>query len=214
MSVAAHVAIVGAITAFTVPLPPVKHTPTEEIHVVLTKDAPPAPREAAPRQPSVARAGPFSRLIDIQIPTTAIPPAMTFDATQIPPPNDNLPSVIGGGPGDAIGKIARINFDGDSTEGREWHGSEALMRVVTQAKPRYPESLRQAAIDGRVLVQFKVDTLGRIDPASVTILTSTHDLFSRAVRDALGGFRFRPAEVNGHRVIALAEMPFEFAIRK
>jgi TonB family protein len=97
---------------------------------------------------------------------------------------------------------------------RAWTGSEALMRVVTQGRPRYPESLRQSAIEGRVLIRFNVDTLGRIDPASVTILSSTHELFSRAVRDVLGDFRFRPAEVNGRRVVALAEMPFEFAIRR
>jgi periplasmic protein TonB len=48
----------------------------------------------------------------------------------------------------------------------------------------------------------------------VAILSSTHELFSRAVRDALPGFRFRPAEMGGHRVRALAEMPFEFQITK
>ena len=66
------------------------------------------------------------------------------------------------------------------------------MRIVTSAKPRYPESLRQAGIDGRVLVRFTVDTLGRVDMSSVQILESTHDLFTRAVRDALAGFRFKP----------------------
>ncbi|MGH7616301.1 MAG: energy transducer TonB family protein, partial [Gemmatimonadaceae bacterium] len=63
-------------------------------------------------------------------------------------------------------------------------------------------------------VQFRVDTLGLVDPASIMILSTTHDLFSRAVREALGGFRFRPAEVNGRKVVALAEMPFQFAIRR
>ena len=68
-----------------------------------------------------------------------------------------------------------------------------MMRVVTQSKPRYPESLRLAGIEGHVLVQFKVDTLGMVDPASVKFLSSTHDLFSRAVREALvnGRGRFR-----------------------
>jgi hypothetical protein len=32
------------------------------------------------------------------------------------------------------------------------------------------------------------------------------------VRDAMGNFRFRPAEVGGRRVAALAQMPFEFRI--
>jgi TonB family protein len=130
------------------------------------------------------------------------------------PPLDSLLLAAGGsaGGGDPRGRLGRLDVAGDTTGAREWRATEALMRVIAQAKPRYPESLRQAAIEGRVLVRFKVDTLGLIDPASVTIVSSTHDLFSRAVLSALGGFRFRPAEVNGRRVVALAEMPFEFAI--
>jgi protein TonB len=88
------------------------------------------------------------------------------------------------------------------------------MRIVTSATPRYPESLRQAGLDGRVLVRFIVDTIGKVDMNSVQVLESTHDLFARAVRDALGRFRFKPAEVRGRRIPAMAEMPFEFQMRK
>ena len=45
-------------------------------------------------------------------------------------------------------------------------------------------------------------------------MSSTHDLFTRTVRAALPAFRFKPAELGGHRVRALAEMPFEFQITK
>jgi TonB family protein len=57
-----------------------------------------------------------------------------------------------------------------------------------------------------------VDTSGLVDPVSIRVVTSTHELFTRAVRDALSEFRFKPAEVGGRRVPALAEMPFEFRI--
>ena len=67
-------------------------------------------------------------------------------------------------------------------------GVDLQTRILASGKPRYPESLRQAAIDGRVLVRFAVDTVGRIDMSSVTVLASTHDLFTRAVRDALPCF--------------------------
>jgi protein TonB len=106
---------------------------------------------------------------------------------------------------------------GDATgrnEPTEWVGADLQTRILASGKPRYPESLRQAAIDGRVLVRFTVDTIGRIDMSSVSVLSSTHDLFTRAVRDALPAFLFKPAEVGGHRVRALAEMPFEFQITK
>ena len=59
-----------------------------------------------------------------------------------------------------------------------------------------------------------LDTMGRIDLTSVQVLESTHELFTRAVRDILGTFKFKPAESNGHRLRAMAEMPFEFQMRK
>ena len=71
-----------------------------------------------------------------------------------------------------------------------------------------------AGIDGRVLVRFTVDTTGAVDMNSVMILSSTHDLFTRSVRDVLPSFRFKPAELHGKRVPSLAEMPFEFSISK
>ncbi|HWP15549.1 MAG TPA: energy transducer TonB [Xanthobacteraceae bacterium] len=88
------------------------------------------------------------------------------------------------------------------------------MRIVTTAKPRYPERLREAGIEGTVVVRFTVDTTGRVDRRTAQVVSSTHDLFSRAVLEALDGFRFKPAEVGTRRVAALAEMPFEFRITK
>ncbi len=121
--------------------------------------------------------------------------------------------VIGGAPssGGLAGAVGSI-FDTGTNGGSEWNANEVLMHVVTAAKPRYPESLRSAGIDGRVLAEFAVDTTGRVDLATVKILSSTHDLFTRAVKDALSAMRFRPAEVGGKHVTALAQMPFEFRI--
>ena len=65
-----------------------------------------------------------------------------------------------------------------------------MMRIVAQSSPRYPESLRQAGISGRVVIRFVVDTLGSIDMTSVQVLESTHDVFSSAVREALPRLSF------------------------
>lgn len=88
------------------------------------------------------------------------------------------------------------------------------MRIMSSARPRYPESLRQAGIAGCVLVQFTVDTIGRVDMASLQIVESTHDRFTQAVRDILPAFRFTPASARGRRVPMLAEIPFEFSITR
>ena len=93
-----------------------------------------------------------------------------------------------------------------------WSTSETSARLVHSARPRYPEMLRAAGVEGRVLVRFAIDTTGRVDAASITIVQSTHELFSRAVRDVMQSLRLLPAEVNGRRVPMLAEMAFEFAL--
>jgi protein TonB len=59
-----------------------------------------------------------------------------------------------------------------------------------------------------------VDEAGHADTASFTILKSTHDLFSVTVRNALDGFQFYPAELNGKTVKQLVQMPFQFSLSK
>ncbi len=90
---------------------------------------------------------------------------------------------------------------------------ERVAVVATAPEPRYPDRLRDAGVSGHVLVRFVIDTTGRIEPASVAIVESSHDLFERAVRDVLPRMRFQPASVGNRRVRMLVEMPFEFRVR-
>ncbi len=63
-----------------------------------------------------------------------------------------------------------------------------------------------------VLVEFVVDTLGRVEPTSVRVVESDHPYFSDAVLRALPVYRFLPAEVQGRRVRQLVRLPFRFAV--
>jgi protein TonB len=74
--------------------------------------------------------------------------------------------------------------------------------------------MRTTGISGRVRIRFVVDTTGRVDPSSVQVIESTHDLFTNAVRAVLPSLRFKPSEANGQRVRSLAEMPFDFVITR
>ena len=80
--------------------------------------------------------------------------------------------------------------------------------------PRYPDMLRSANVEGEVLAQFTVDTTGRADMSTFKVLKSTHDLFTNAVRAALPNMKFYPAEVGGHKVKQLVQMPFQFSLTK
>lgn len=78
--------------------------------------------------------------------------------------------------------------------------------------PAYPALLRSAHVDGLVVVQFVVDTVGQVDPSSIGIERSTHELFSKAVFDALLRSKYRPSHARGRRERQLVEQRFTFAL--
>jgi protein TonB len=69
-------------------------------------------------------------------------------------------------------------------------------------------------VTGRVVVRLVVDTVGRVEPATITIRESSHDLFTQAVRAILPALRFVPAEAGGRRVRMLVDIPFEFRLNQ
>ena len=80
--------------------------------------------------------------------------------------------------------------------------------------PTYPEALRQAEIEGRVVAQFIVDTLGNVEMNTFRVVESSHRLFTDAVRRALPRMHFLPAKLHGHRVRQLVREPFEFNLNR
>lgn len=76
--------------------------------------------------------------------------------------------------------------------------------------PRYPEVLRQAGIEGRVALQFVIDTLGHAEPGSVWVLAATHGLFEVPARAAVLTCRFRPGRLQGRAVRVLVRQAVNF----
>ena len=80
--------------------------------------------------------------------------------------------------------------------------------------PRYPDLLRDAKVEGEVLAQFVVDTLGHPDMDTFKVLKSSHDLFTQTVMSSLPNMSFYPALVGGRPVKQLIQMPFQFNLSK
>jgi protein TonB len=78
--------------------------------------------------------------------------------------------------------------------------------------PNYPEALRAAGVEGRVLAQFVVDERGMVESDSVRFVQSDNSLFEASVRNVLKRMRFAPAEIGGKKVRQLVQMPFVFTI--
>lgn len=79
--------------------------------------------------------------------------------------------------------------------------------------PVYPTMMRAAQMDGRVLLEFAVDSLGRVDPSSITTISSTHSQFEEAARRAVTTCRFQPGKINRQLARMTTRMPYNFTIR-
>lgn len=86
------------------------------------------------------------------------------------------------------------------------------VRVRVESVPRYPTQLRAMGIQGSVEMEFVVDTTGRVDVATVHVISSPDERFSAAVRAALRDARFVPGRYNGHPVRTLVRRSFEFRL--
>lgn len=82
------------------------------------------------------------------------------------------------------------------------------------AQLRYPEILRQAGIEGRVLVEFIIDTLGRAERGSIRVVNSPHQLFEGPSREVVASCRFRAGRIQGRAVRVRVQQPINFTITR
>ena len=75
-----------------------------------------------------------------------------------------------------------------------------VLRDSSCLTARYPAILREAGIEGRVVFEFVVDTTGVVDPESIRVLSSTHQLFEMRARVAIERCRYRPGSQSGKAV--------------
>ena len=99
-------------------------------------------------------------------------------------------------------------------------GNEVFMEAIVEEKPsvlsgptlQYPELLRTAGIQGRVMVQAIIDTSGRAEPPSVKVLQSANPGFDQPAKTFVVKALFRPARVHGRAVRVLINIPVDFRI--
>jgi TonB family protein len=99
---------------------------------------------------------------------------------------------------------------------------QAFIEAVVDEKPErvstisvdYPDLLRQAGIEGTVVVEVIIDTLGRAEPGSLRIVQSTNKAFELPAKDAVLKSVYRPGRVRGQAVRVLVQVPISFSIRR
>lgn len=119
------------------------------------------------------------------------------------------------------------DFTGIGVEGGVATGivpsADAVLSVdVVQEKPErlagpqpvYPPLLQQAGIEGTVMVQAIIDTMGRVEPNSIRIAQTANPGFNESAKQTVLKSLFRPARVYGKAVRVLIQIPITYTIRR
>jgi len=174
---------------------PVTHHPPQPRPGRVSRPATAPPRPSLPRPPIV-----IPKTIPGEAPTIDISPLVTTGNDFIPGRPDS-PSTAGAGVPDG---------DGAGTPYSAAQVERPAVALTGNARPRYPAVLEEARVSGAVIVQFVVDTSGRVDLSTVRILEASNELFAASVRAVLPQWRFRPARAGGRTVKQLVQLPLLF----
>lgn len=171
---------------------------------------PPKP-EAPPDQPppeAIVSANPppkgFQTVVAPEAIPTEIPPV---DLTERFNPEDFTGKGVEGGIAAGV-----TGGTGPVIEGQVFLAAELedRPRVISFPDPRYPPVLQSAGISGRVVFDFVVDTLGRVNRSTIKVVSSTNKAFEAPAIEALGQALFSPGKVQGRPVQVLVRQTISF----
>lgn len=69
---------------------------------------------------------------------------------------------------------------------------DRVIVLERRAALQYPSLLASANVEGTAELQFAVDPSGTVDTTTIVVLQSTHELLTKAARQALLGSSWRP----------------------
>ena len=82
--------------------------------------------------------------------------------------------------------------------------------ALSQPAPRYPRALKEAGVGGFVDLEYVIDSTGHAEPASVRVISTSHEPFVEAARAAILGGVCRPARYRGSAVRQLVRQRVSF----
>jgi protein TonB len=78
--------------------------------------------------------------------------------------------------------------------------------------PKYPPVMQSAGIPGKVVMQFVVNTDGKVDQGSFKVMSSTHKAFEEPAREAMFKCPFKPGKSRGQPVRVLVQQALSFKL--
>lgn len=204
--------IVGAISATMKGAEIIEAATTDTTMVFLTEEQEPEPEPDEPPPPQIASLNPPPKGFQTLVAPVEIP-------TEIPPVNLNERF----DPRDYSG----VGVEGGIAEGVEGGtGPVDLEQVFVEAvvdeppirlsgpPPVYPPLLRDAQIEGQVIIEVVIGVDGHPEPESLRIIESSNRAFERSARNAVLGSVYRPGRMRGQPVRVLVRQPIQFTIQR
>lgn len=223
LSTVFHVALIGGVALTTKSVAEqVADRLADTTFVFLTPPDPtPQPEPEQPREraeqplvtPPVAKG---FQTIDVpdEIPTTIPPIDLKQKALD---PRDFTGRGVEGGIADGVAGGITIDLDRDAAPSTALVYSDTQIdepaQPTFQPQPKFPDVMRIAGITGNADMEFVVDTLGRVEPASIKLLVPTDRSFEEEARSVLLRSKFRPARMGGMAVRQLFRQRIRFELR-
>lgn len=174
---------------------------------------------AEPRRPDVADLGPRP----VPLRAVALPAVPQVEvarlvagviaaapdlARRVSRPEDFLPT-----PGTAADLLRHVGAQALAPVPVDAHATVLPIPLLGNPTPTYPAGLARAGVGGRVVVEFRIDTTGVVDVASLRVVESTGALFADAVRRVLPRLHFLPGQLGAQAVQVTVRQPFLFTVR-
>lgn len=203
-SVAVHAAIVLVVVreVHVAPAAPPASPDTSMVFIARPTPAPARPTGGASGIVSAPVGAPIARpAIDVPLQVRPVTlDASPFDPRAFAGHNAGADLLLGNAPAadsSALGSVVVTSADADEPP-----------RLLAAGPLRAPTGLE--GVQGRVVLSFVVDTLGRAEPASVKVVSSTGAAFHQAAREMVLRSRFASGRNGGRAVRVLVEQAVAF----
>lgn len=87
------------------------------------------------------------------------------------------------------------------------------VEVDRATRTHHPPLLRDAGVEGTVLVRLRVAADGTVERGSIIVAYASHELFEVSARRVAARMQFRPAQRGGVPVPAEITVPLKFELR-
>ena len=86
--------------------------------------------------------------------------------------------------------------------------------LLTRPPTRYPSLLRDAQIEGEVVIEVVIGTDGHPEPETFKIISASNRAFEAPARESVLGSVYRPGRMRGTAVRVLVRQPVRFTLQR